>query len=60
MDNYRWDDGDLQDRNYVVTVYFKSNSEMNRTYGVSASYCFIEGQVPEFVEEDTAYRGNEK
>lgn len=60
MDNYRWDDGDLQDRNYVVTVYFKSNSEMNRTYGVSASYCFIEGQVPEFVEEDTAYRGNGK
>lgn len=60
MDNYRWDDGDLQDRNYVVTVYFKSNSEMNRTYGVSASYCFIEGQVPKFVEKDTAYRGNGK
>lgn len=56
MDSYRWDGGILQDGNYLVTVYFKADSEMNRAYGVSASYCFVKDQVPDFVVADTAYR----
>ena len=40
---------------YEVTIYFKPDSEMFQNYGGTAEYCFLAGQVPGFVEEDTIY-----
>lgn len=51
-----WDCGKKLDRNYQVIVYFKTDSEMTKNYGTDAWYGFLEGQVPKFVMEDTAYK----
>lgn len=51
-----WDGKMKYDDNYQVIVYFKAESEPNRSYGSSAYYCFIEGDVPDFVREDTSYK----
>lgn len=51
-----WDNGKALDRNYSVTVYFKTDSPMTRNYGASAEYGFLEGQIPGFVKEDTIYK----
>lgn len=51
-----WDCGKKLDRNYQVVVYFKTDSEMTKNFGTNAWYGFLEGQVPEFVVEDTAYK----
>ena len=55
MLSYRWDGGAAYDSDYSVLVYFKADSEMNRKYGATAYYKFREGDVPDFVQEDTAY-----
>jgi len=52
----RWDNGKSADNEYEVVVYFKPGSEIVKERGSSVYYCFIEGEVPEFVQEDTAYR----
>ena len=52
----RWDNGAGYDSDYSIFVYFKADSEMNRKYGTYADYVFQEGKVPEFVQEDTAFR----
>ncbi len=51
-----WDMGTGLEVDYRVTIYFKADSEITKTYGASATYGFSEGQVPEFVREDTAYK----
>ncbi len=51
-----WDNGKALDTNYSVIVYFKTDSPMTRNYGASAEYGFLEGQIPGFVVEDTAYK----
>lgn len=51
-----WDGGERYESEYRVIVYFKAESEVNRSYGVYASYCFMKGQVPDFVMEDTLYK----
>ncbi len=51
-----WDCGKKLDRNYQVVVYFKTDSEMTKNFGTNAWYGFLEGQVPEFVMEDTDYK----
>lgn len=38
-----------------VMVYFKAGTAVAKSYGTVASYCFLEDEVPEFVEKDTAY-----
>lgn len=52
----RWDNGRAGDGEYDVIIYFKPSSEIAKEYGSSVHYCFAEGEVPEFVQEDTAYR----
>ncbi len=51
-----WDYGKELDDDFEVIVYFKTDSEMTRNYGTSASYGFLEGEVPGFVKEDTVYK----
>ena len=51
---YRWDNGKMQEDDYEVKVYFKSGSEVYLNYDL-AYYGFMEGEVPEFVQEDTTY-----
>lgn len=52
----RWDNGASGDDEYEVIIYFKPGSEIVKQYGSSVVYSFLEGEVPEFVQEDTAYR----
>lgn len=52
----RWDGGAEYDYDYSIMVYFKADSNMNRIFGSYASYDFKEGEVPEFVQEDTAFK----
>lgn len=52
----RWDGGPGYDYDYSVLVYFKPDSEMSRKHGTYADYVFQEGNVPDFVQEDTAYQ----
>jgi len=56
MGSYDWDRGVKADSDYWVYVYFNTDSPMTKSYGTSANYRFLEGQIPEFVAEDTAYR----
>lgn len=51
-----WDGGKEYDSNYQVIVYFKADSEINRSYGSNAYYCFMKGEVPDFVRMDTCYK----
>ncbi len=51
-----WDRGIERDREYEVVIYFKTDSEMTKNYGTNAVYGFLEGQVPDFVKEDTVYK----
>lgn len=51
-----WDRGKKLDRDYEVTIYFKTDSEMTKNFGTNAWYGFLEGQVPDFVKEDTVYK----
>lgn len=51
-----WDGGKEYDNNYQVIVYFKADSEINRSYGSNAYYCFMKGEVPDFVSMDTCYK----
>lgn len=55
----RWDGGAECDYDYSILVYFKPDSEMSRKYGTYANYVFKEGNVPDFVQEDTAYRAEQ-
>ncbi len=52
----RWDNGLTYDEEYEVVVYFKPGSEIVKEYGSSHYYCFLEGTVPQFVQEDTVYK----
>lgn len=52
---YNWDNRRDYDKNYEVIVYFNADSEINREYGTYAYYYFLEGQIPDFVEEETSY-----
>lgn len=52
---YEWDGGTPRDDEYEVCVYFKSGNKTSKEYGITAYYGFIEGHVPEFVQEDTRY-----
>lgn len=56
MLEYRWDNGCKPDYDYTVFVYFKADSEMSRKAGTYAEYRFKEGEVPLFVQEDTAFQ----
>lgn len=40
---------------YQVTIYFKSESAMKLGTGTAEGFFFMEGEVPGFVEQDTAY-----
>ncbi len=51
----RWDNGAMYDPDYEVVVYFKAESGMSRTYGTTASFKFKEGEIPDFVKEDTTF-----
>lgn len=51
-----WDHGKQMESDYEVIVYFKADSQLTKTYGPSAYYGFLEGEVPDFVKEDTLYR----
>lgn len=55
MLTYRWDKGSSREHDYNVLVYFKADSEMSRKAGTYADYVFREGEVPLFVQEDTAF-----
>ena len=39
---------------YMITVYFKPESDVSLSYGGSAGCYFLKGEVPEYVQEDTA------
>ncbi len=56
IDSYDWDRGIETDNDYVVYVYFNTDSPMTKSYGTSAQYSFLKGNIPEFVAGDTAYR----
>lgn len=51
-----WDHGKRTEADYEVIVHFKAESRLTRTYGATAWYGFLEGEVPDFVREDTLYR----
>lgn len=51
-----WDNGTRLDPDYGVIVYFHADSDMTKTYGTNAMYGFLEGQIPDFVKEDTVYK----
>ncbi|NBJ93398.1 DUF6449 domain-containing protein [Parablautia muri] len=51
-----WDKGKRLEGDYRVIVNFKADSAITKYYGTSADYGFVEGQVPEFVKEDTVYK----
>lgn len=55
MLSYEWDGGTPRDDEYEIYVYFKNGNKISKEYGITAYYGFIEGQVPEFVQEETAY-----
>lgn len=42
-------------RDFEVMVYFKADTLAAKSYGTVATYCFLEGEMPAFVEQDTAY-----
>ncbi|MCR4807156.1 MAG: hypothetical protein K5857_05725 [Lachnospiraceae bacterium] len=48
---WRWDGGISADYDYEVRVYFGSASTEGADFRNGASYCFLEGSVPEFVEQ---------
>lgn len=50
-----WDGGTKKAEDYTVCIYFKSGTKIGREYGIDAYYGFVEGQIPEFVQEDTVY-----
>ncbi len=50
-----WNMNKERDDDYVITVYFKPGSEVAKGYGNVIEYCFVSGQVPAFVAEDTVY-----
>lgn len=52
---WRWDNGTRLENDYEVRVYLKSESDVGKDYDLWASYGFIEGKVPAFVEKDTAF-----
>lgn len=56
IESYDWDGGVELDNEYTVYVYFNTDSPLTKSYGTSASYGFLEGQIPAFVAEDTAYK----
>ena len=56
MINSDWDFGLAGENDYMVYVYFKTDSPMTRRYGSSVNYVFPEGQIPDFVKNDTAYK----
>ena len=50
---YRWDGGKGTDGDYTVTLELLPDSELgSRFSGYIPSYCFIEGEVPDFVIKD--------
>lgn len=51
-----WDWGQRLEEDYRVIVNFKADSPITKYCGTSASYGFPEGQVPDFVKEDTVYK----
>ncbi len=51
-----WDNGKSLEEDYRVIINFKADSDIMKYYGTSASYGFVEGQVPDFVREDTVYK----
>lgn len=51
-----WDRGKTWDNDYVIIVYFNTDSGLTREYGTSAYYGFLEGEVPDFVRVDTTYK----
>lgn len=51
-----WDHGKTLDRDYQVIVYFKADSDITRNYGTNAYYGFLEGEIPDFIREDTVYQ----
>jgi hypothetical protein len=51
-----WDWGKDLEKDYRAVIYFKADSPITKYYGASATYGFLEGQVPDFVREDTAYK----
>lgn len=56
IETYDWDGGVEMDSEYTVYVYFNADSPQTKSYGTSASYGFLKGQIPAFVAEDTAYK----
>lgn len=53
---YEWDGGTPRDDEYEIHIYFKNGTKISKDYGITAYYGFVEGQVPEFVQTDTAYK----
>ncbi len=53
---YDWDKGLEAENDYWIYVYFNTDSPLTKSYGISASYRFLKGQVPAFVAEDTRYQ----
>jgi len=53
---HEWDGGTQRDDEYEVHVFFKNGTKISREYGITAYYGFVKGEVPEFVEIDTAYK----
>lgn len=45
-----------EDRDYEVTVYFKSGSKAAKDNGSVGNYCFERGKVPRFVVDATAWQ----
>lgn len=56
IETYDWDGGVEMDSEYTVYVYFNADSPQTKSYGTSASYGFLKGQIPAFVAGDTAYK----
>ena len=56
VDNWDWDRGKKLDGEYRVYVYFRAESDLTRRFGTSAVYGFAQGEVPDFVAKDTAWR----
>ena len=53
---YDWDGGRVRNDDYEVYVFFKNGSVVGKTNGITAYYGFLDGQVPESVQEETAYK----
>lgn len=56
MNSYDWDRGLEMDAEYAVYVYFNTDSPLTKSHGINARFAFLEGQIPEFVAKDTAYK----